>query len=203
MDEKNYTGLIPENVDGREITAASQCDLKNEKEAKDMYRMAKDRLLAVQKWHDWAGSWTAHFQIADAEGKVVNRMVKKGDHFCIDIPGPGNPGGEGHDWVRVEDVKEVNEKNVDSIAIRVRPASNPHTSSPDIAHFYTPQSTSTFVVTREGKTVTASIYDRNIEANDENKDMVDKLRNTVIGLGAKHGFSRLQWEALVKGLLQQ
>ena len=79
---------------------------------------------------------------------------------------------------------------------------NPQTSNPNVAHFFAEGSTSTFTITREGNTVTAAIYDRNIEANEETKEPLDKLRNAVVGLGAKHGFSKLQWQALVKAFLK-
>jgi hypothetical protein len=97
----------------------------------------------------------------------------------------------------VEDVKEVHNNEVDSVAIMVRPDSDPQTSNPNIAHFYSEKSTSTFVVTREKNKVTASIYDRNIEANEETNEPADKLRNAAVGLAAKLGFSKLQWKALV------
>jgi hypothetical protein len=50
--------------------------------------------------------------------------------------------------------------------------------------------------------VTASIYDRNIEANEETKEPLDKVRNAVVGLGAKHGFSKLQWQALAEAFIK-
>jgi hypothetical protein len=49
--------------------------------------------------------------------------------------------------------------------------------------------------------VTASIYDRNIEANEETKEPLDKVRNAAVGLGAKHGFSKMQWQALADALV--
>jgi hypothetical protein len=84
----------------------------------------------------------------------------------------------------------------------VRPAPDPHTSNPNIAHFFSGGSTSTFVITREGQRVTASIYDRNIQANEETKQTMDKARNAVVGLAAKHGLSRLQWKALTEALVK-
>ena len=201
MNEKNFTGLIPENKEGREITATEQTSCTDEKAAKALYEEAKQRLLFVHNWGKIAGGLSADFQLTDNSGKEVDRLVQPGDHFRIDITGPGSKAGEGYDWARVEDVKEVHRDNVDSIAILVRPASNPQTSNPAVAHFFSEKSTSTFTLTREGNVVTAAIYDRNIDANEETDEPLDKIRNAAVGLGAKHGFSKLQWQALAKAFL--
>lgn len=202
MGEKNYTGLIPEQREGREITATATTKFLNDMQAAEFYREARERLLFTHNWHKIAGWLSADFQLTDDGGKEVDRFAKEGDHFRIDIPGPGSHAGEGFDWAKVEDIREVNTIEVDSIAILVRPASNPQTLNPNIAHFFSEKSTSTFVITREGNKVTASIYDRNIEANEETKEPADKLRNAVVGLGAKHGFSKLQWQALVNAFVK-
>lgn len=203
MLEKNYTGLIPENIEGREITSEASVHFDNDQQALAFYQTAKQRLLYVHGWRELAGKLSADFQLTDNNGKEVNRNVQKGDHFRIDIPGPGSKAGEGYDWAKVEDVKEVNLGSVDSIAILVRPAENPQTDTPHISHFFSEKSTSTFVVTRESNTISACIYDRNIEANEETKEPLDKIRNAVVGLGAKHGFSKLQWQALVEAFVKK
>lgn len=203
MDEKNYTGMIPENSEGKEITAEASVCYKNEDEARTFYETAKSRLLSVNEWRNIAGKLSANFQLTDAKGKDVNRLVEKGDHFKIDIGGPGSKAGEGFDWARVVEIKEVHLENTDSIAVQVRPTSNPQNESSTPAHFYSEGSTSTFVVTREKEKLIASIYDRNIEANEESNNLLDKIRNVIVGLGAKHGFSKLQWEALAEALIKQ
>lgn len=202
MDDKNYTGLIPEQKEGRKITAEAVADLQSPAEAKTFFQEARKRLLYIHNWHKIAGGLSADFQLADNDGNEVDRPVKKGDHFRIDIIGPGSHAGEGFDWARVEDLKEVDTPEVDSVAILVRPASNPQTPNANVAHFFSEKSTSTFVITREGDKVIASIYDRNIEANEETKEPLDKFRNAVVGLGAKHGLSKLQWQALVDAFVK-
>lgn len=202
MQEKNYTGLIPEQKEGREITAEATAEFPNAAEASVFYQEAKKRLLFVHSWHNIAGWLSADFELTDEKGREVNRSAQKGDHFRIDITGPGSEAGDGYDWARVEDVKEVNKDEVESIAILVRPASNPATPNPNVAHFFAEKSTSTFVITREDNKVIASIYDRNIEANEETKEALDKVRNAVVGLGAKHGFSKLQWQSLVNAFVK-
>ena len=159
--------------------------------------------MFIHNWGKIAGKLSADFQLTDNKGNEADRPAQKTDHFRIDIPGPGSKAGEGYDWARVEDIKEVNNGDVDSIAIVVRPAANPQTQNPNVAHFFSEKSTSTFVVTREANKITASIYDRNIEANEETEEPLDKLRNAMVGLTAKHGFSKLQWQALADALIKK
>jgi hypothetical protein len=201
--EKNYTGLIPENKEGRAITAEAKEIFSDKDEARRFYQTARQRLLFVHNWGRITGSLSADFQLTDDQGKEVDRPAQTGDHFRIDITGPGSKAGDGYDWAKVEDIKEVSQADIDSIAILVRPAANPTNENPNVAHFFSEESTSTFVVTREGNHVTASIYDRNIQANEETKEPLDKVRNAVVGLGAKHGVSKLQWQALADALLKR
>jgi hypothetical protein len=202
MGEKNYTGIVPENKTGEVINSVSSIELANTDEAKAFYAIVKQRLLDVNSWHKIAGDFTANFQLADKEGNEVNRAVKKGDYFKINIPGPGSLAGEGYDWVHVEDVNSVSDGDLESLGIRVRPASNPKTDSEEIAHFYSEDSTSNFTVSREGKKITSGIYDRNIKPN-KDANMVDKTRDLLVGLGAIAGFSKFQWDKLAKGLLER
>jgi len=201
MQEKNYTGLVPENVEGKEITAESSVSLATADEAHNFYNLVRDRLLWVDDWQKITGSLSADFKLTDEAGKIANRAARKGDHFRIDITGPGSKAGEGYDWAYVEDIKEIKDPDIESIAMRVRPAPDPETDNKNTAHFFSDVSTSTFVITREYDKVTASVYDRNIEANDETKEVLDKVRNSVVGLAAKHGVSELQWQALTDALV--
>lgn len=203
MKENNYTGLIPENTGGKEITVEAFTELSSPDDARSFYEKVKDKFLYIHNWGEIAGALSPDFQLTDNEGNEVDRNVQKGDHFRIDIPGPGSHAGNGFDWAFVEDVKEVHQTDVDSIAIRVRPAENPKSDNTAVAHFLSKKSTSTFVLTREGSKVIASIYDRNIEANDETEEPLDKLRNAVVGLTAKYGMSKLQWQALVDAFVKK
>ncbi len=125
MEEKNYTGLIPDTKTGVTIDSAASEDCKDVEEAKAFFQIVKGRLLNVNDWHDVAGMASATFQLIDKNGQEVNRDVEKGDYFKIDIPGPGSSAGDGYDWVQVEDLKEVSQRDLDSIGLRVRPSTNP------------------------------------------------------------------------------
>lgn len=203
MEKKDYTGLIPEQEKGRKINAESSVTLNDDSEARDFYATVKDRLRHVNDWHRYAGTLSAGFKVVNAQGEEVNRTVQQGDYLRIDIPGPGTAAGDGYDWVQVQEIKEVSEPAVESIAMLVRPAANPQSNGEHIAHFYSNESTSTFTATREKNKVTAGIYDRNINANEETESLPDKARNAAVGIGAKLGFSKLQWQALTDGLVKR
>jgi hypothetical protein len=191
--------IVPGQYTGKKIDTEIAVECGTEEEAKTLYQAAKEKLLDVNHWHEVAGKALAKFHITDANGQEVNRTVREGDYFKIDIPGPGSKTGEGYDWVRVESVDETEE----STGVRVRPAPNPTNKDEQVAHFYSEQSTSNFIVTREGKKVTASVYDRNTSTNEEAGNVADAIRNSTVGAGAITFFSKIQWTALVNGLLKR
>jgi hypothetical protein len=201
MKEKNYTGLIPMNVSGREINTERSVVCNSEEAARTLYSQAVQKLLNVNQWHEVAGVLSAKFQLVDANGKEITREVREGDYVKIDIPGPGSKTGGGYDWVHVEAMKDVSKVDVQSMGFRVRPCSNPLSEKADVAHFYSNESTSSFIVTREKNTVIAGIYDRNTKANVEAESVTDQIRHTAVGVGALTSFSKVQWESLAKGLL--
>jgi hypothetical protein len=203
MEEKNFTGLIPENIKGRQLTAEACAGFSNSTEAHNFYETVRQRLLLVHNWQKITGTLSADFQVTDKNGNVMNKAAEKGDYFRIDITGPGSEAGDGYDWAYVEEIKEIKKPNLESIGMRVRPAPNPKDSNNNTAHFFSKYSTSTFVVTRENNKITASVYDRNIEANEETKEPLDKIRNSVVGLAAKHGISKLQWQALTDAFVKR
>ncbi|HEV7329639.1 MAG TPA: hypothetical protein VGN63_01255 [Flavisolibacter sp.] len=203
MEEKNQSGVIPPQHTGTVIDTVESIEFADTSAAKSFFQTVKQRLLNVNNWHEVAGTGSAEFQLVNQQGEEVSRPVQKGDFFKIDIPGPGPTAGDGYDWVNVEEVSEVNEEDVESIGIRVRPTLSPLNNSEDVAHFYSPESTSNFTVTREGKTITAGIYDRNTKPNQSAHTLVDKIRDVAVGTGAVTAFSKIQWTNLAKGLLKR
>jgi hypothetical protein len=199
MFNMNAEEVVPEHNNGIQTNTESSIELSNEQEAQKFYEEAKQRLLTINSWHQYAGNASADFSLTDNKGNPINRAPQKGDHFKIDIPGPGTDTGEGHDWVQVETIEE----DKDSIGIRVRPVSNPTNDRKDVAHFFSEDATSTFIVKREGKKITAGVYGRNEKPNTNTETLKDKLRNAAIATGAISGFSKLQWKSLVNGLVKK
>ncbi len=202
MKHNDYLGLIPEQYTGKEIEADATVELRDEEEGKACYVDTKLRLLDVNNWHHIAGVFSAEFQLVDKDGKEVQRFAEKGDYLRIDIPGPGSKVGDGYDWVVVEELMEVNNADMQSIGFRVRPTQNPFSTKPDTAHFYSKEGTSNFIVMREGKKVSSWIVDRNINPNNQVASIVDRIRDSAIGIGALGLFSKAQWQGLAQGLVK-
>jgi hypothetical protein len=205
-NEKNYTGLIPDEREGWAITATSSRTEADIRAAQSLYALAGKRLLDVNRWETLLKGKLGAFQLSDENGQELDGLARAGCFLRIDIVGPGTESGDGYDWVRIEAVETFENDNIEQIAMRVRPAPKPGSDveAPGVetpAHFYNEHATSTFTVTREGECVTASIYDRNTSVNTEGEGLMEKVRNTVFGFFGKIAFSKIQWKDLTDGLL--
>jgi hypothetical protein len=194
--------IVPQQERGSESNTESSKESDSLEAAKTSFKKLKERLLHVNEWHNLAGKLSAGFQLTNEEGKKVDRIVEKGDHFRIDIPGPGTITGNGFDWVQVEAIEEENSGDKESLTIRVRPATNPNNKENDTAHFFAEDATSSFLVKRTGTKLTAAVYGRNEQPNKEVSSVIDKARNIAVATGAVTGFAKLQWKSLVDGLLK-
>jgi hypothetical protein len=201
MSQQN--NIIPSQDSGIQTNTESTEELATEKEAKDYYVTVCKRLMDINNWQQYAGKATAAFQLTDNSGKDVKRDPQKGDHLKIDIPGPGSVSGQGFDWVQIEAIEKDQDENTQWNAIRVRPATSPLNEKEDVAHFFSDDTTSTFMVRQEGKKVIAGVYGRNEKPNTNTETTIDKIRNTAIATGAITGFSKIQWKSLVNGLVKK
>lgn len=202
MAINNYTGIIPEQYTGKEIVTEASSVFTDDGEAIRFYDLAKQRLLNCNNWHKVAEGISATFHLVNKDGDEVSGKAKKGDYLKIDIPGPGNKAGDGYDWVKIEELKEISENDVQSIGFRVRPTANPNGETDGIAHFYSESATSNFIITREANKVTATIIDRNTQPNKNTGSAMDKVRDTAIGISALAAFSKIQWQNLADGLVK-
>lgn len=193
--------IVPTQYKGKEIEAEANKTFNTEKKAKEFFELSKKKLLDVNNWNRIAGTVTAQFRIVDENGHEMNRAVKKNDYLKIDIPGPGSKEGDGYDWVRVEELKEVDEKDFQSIGFRVRPTDNPFSEKNETAHFYADEATSSFIITRNNNEVASIIIDRNLVPNKESRSVIDKARDVLVGVSAIAGFSKIQWQGLADGIL--
>lgn len=204
MDTKKIEDMIPEQETGSKTDTHHSVTARNEQEAKALFETAKERLQDINSWKKFAGAASATFTLTDDNGNEVHRKAAKGDHFKINIPGPGSEAGSGYDWVMIEAIEDKSDPggNTEAFAIRVRPTNEPGKPG-EVAHFFKDNATSSFAVQREELTVTASVHGRNEEPNTTNEGILDKVRNTMIAIGAMLGMSDTQWKSLVKGLLEK
>ncbi|RYY99885.1 MAG: hypothetical protein EOO11_03465 [Chitinophagaceae bacterium] len=196
------TGLVPPQEEGGQSNTEASRSFDTDEAANEFFELLKERLCKVNDWHRIAGPATAVFQLTDANGVEVDRPLRKGDHFKIDIPGPGPATGAGFDWVEVESVEEGAADGAEHLTVQVRPATNPNNERSDVAHFFSEDATSCFMVRREGNTVTAAVYGRNEKPNTGAERVVDKARNVAVATGAIAAASKLQWKSLVEGLVK-
>ena len=203
MSKRKIDPIVPKQRTGKAIDATGSLSLKDENEAKTFFSVVKNRLQNVSEWADLSGNLSATFQLVDTDGMEVRRNLRKGDYFKIDIPGPGSKAGDGYDWVLIEEVEDKSSSDSESFSFRVRPTANPQNLNKDIAHFYSPESTSTFTVSRQGCKIEAAIRDRNTKPNKTADSPVDKIRDSIVGTMGVLRFSKIQWQNLVDGLLSR
>ena len=201
MEEKNYTGAVPDNLKGNQVDATSVKELPSAEMARSFFEKAKVKLLDVNRWNEVAGEVLAEFQLMDESGSPRSGPASEGLLLRIDIPGPGTKTANGFDWVKIEELSEVDSGDVQSVALRVRPVQAPDSDEDAPSHFYSESATSTFTLSREHNKVTSAIYDRNLEANKESENLFDKVRNAITGVAGKTVFSKVQWQLLADGLV--
>jgi len=204
MGTDNIDDTIPEQETGSKTDTHHSVTAPDELQAKALFVLAKERLQDVNHWKTYAGKASAVFSLTDDNGMEVDRKAAKGDHFRINIPAPGTEAGDGNDWVQIEAIEDKSNPGgiQEAFAIRVRPSSQPGKKGEDVAHFFKDDATSTFAVQRQGLKVTASVHGRNEKPNTTSEGIMDKVRNTVVAIGAMLGMSDTQWKSLVKGLLE-
>jgi hypothetical protein len=203
MKGNTNAGLLPDQYTGEEINSEKTEVLENTIEAKDFYNKVVHRLQNVNEWHRMAGTLSADFQLTDKNGHDVADAVQKGNLIRIDIPGPGSKSGEGYDWVQVEELKYTSGEDKERFGFRVRPARNPLGEEDVISHFYSEESTSSFIVSRMSNKITAGIYDRNTLPNKDATFFADKVRDLAVGTVGVAALSKLQWKGLLEGLMER
>jgi hypothetical protein len=193
--------VVPEQTTGQSSFTHSRITCRNNNQAKEYYNVAAARLRNVNRWNDFAGKPTASFQLFDDKGSAVHRPVQKADYLRIDIPGPGNPDGDGADWVQVQQIGEKQMGERQLTFITVKSASNPLVTEPTPSHFFDRPATSTFLIYRNELSIMAAVFGRNEHSNQQSSNFITRIRNWFVYLGAQLGLANLQWKALTHGLL--
>ena len=203
--DRLMNNLVPGNTKGKPTDIEDSVTFNNREEAVDAFKRAYKRMLNVNIWHKLSGFASADFLLRNKQGNETNRLAEEGDYFQIDIPGPGPASGDGYDWVQVETIEDLANADAEeeSFGMRVRSCKNPNKAGNDIAHFFTSEATSTFIIHRKHNTVTSCYYGRNEVLNTHTGKLKDTIRNTIVGAGAMAGISELQWSGLIKSFLEK
>jgi hypothetical protein len=204
MKSEQHPG-VPGHREGGQTDSVEKVTSPSLGEARQLFQEARRRLRDINNWHKLCGIASAVFRLTDEHGKEIEGEARQGNLVKIDIPGPGSAAGEGFDWVHIEAMEDLADPKGEreSFMLRVRPTSNPLNKEKGTAHFYTSDATSTYVIERNGSTVTAAEHGRNEKPNAKADLAADKIRNTIVGIGGISGISKIQWKSLVKGLLER
>lgn len=205
MENSFIKKIVPAGIKGKDTDVEHSVTLNNVEEARDAFKRAYKRMLNVNIWHNLSGFASAHFALKDEEGEDMERLAQVGDHFQIDIPGPGPASGDGYDWVKVEAIEDDSQPGADeeNYGMRVRSCTNPNTEGGDTSHFFTSEATSSFIINRQKNKVTSSYHGRNEVINTDTEKVQDKIRNTIIATGALAGISEIQWGRLIESFLEE
>ncbi|MFZ4262122.1 hypothetical protein ACFRAE_08765 [Sphingobacterium sp. HJSM2_6] len=194
---------IPKQTVGKSLDYSTQLTFANETEAYHKYRSVVKKLLTVNSWKKIANGISADFKIVNDKNEIQSRKVKKNDFIRIDIPGLGLPSGGGYDWVKVTELQIQDHNNKRKTFISLHPSPSPITNQEDIAHFFKHFSSSNILIKQENNILKLQYAGRNEIINTNNDQLIDNIRNFLVGFGAKLGASYPQWKALIDGLAKK
>jgi len=201
---KETTQHIPPQREGIQADIIEMVKAADAQDAKLIFLQARERLYAINNWSGISEGITANFALTDSNGNQKDDRPLPGDMIRIDIPGPGSSAGEGYDWVRVELVEDNRHPDRDEewSVMKVRPAEDP-VKQEGVAHFLENIATSSFIVRRHDDLVSAEVHGRNEKPNTGAKKIGDKIRNLFVGSAAAAGVGKIQWQKLVRGILNR
>lgn len=204
MKTSKLRTIVPLQVTGTEKNIEHTATTATTAAAIQLYNACRQRLLDVNHWDKIAQGMSAGFRLVDKAGHEIQKTAEAGHYIRINLPAPGSSAGEGYDWVLIEVIEETGgpDEAIQCIAMRVRPSNHPLQPADDVAHFLDGSATSSFLVERREHQVIAGIYGRNEKPNTSTAGVGDKLRNTVVAIGAIAGMANLQWNALAKGIVE-
>ncbi|ALR29542.1 hypothetical protein ATE47_02935 [Chryseobacterium sp. IHB B 17019] len=200
MKAKQIPG-VPQQKKGSFHDTESQKYFENSSAAAQQFEILKKRFLNISQWKEYCGGNLADFKLYDSYGYFIERDPQIGDFIKIDIPGPGDTEAKGYDWVKIISIFSEKNDNYERILISCSPSIVPgEPKDYHIAHFYSAEATSNFMILRQDNCITTAVYGRN-ESPNFNTTFVNIIRNIFIAIGGMMGASKIQWKSLTDGLL--
>lgn len=189
---------IPRQVNGQSHDTVDMYCFNTPQEARNFYPIAKQRLLSVNNWHKVMQHRKPVFTLYDETGKQQDGPPEVGDFIRIDLAGPGNPSGQGYDWVRIT---QLEERTDDFISMKLSPAPSPISKTRSSAHFYQEQASNTLVLRIIHNCIYAEAHGRNELKNITDGQLLARGRNLIVAFMAKLGVGNIQWKQLTKGIV--
>tara|TARA_R110002049_G_scaffold151160_1_gene314709 strand:+ start:25795 stop:26406 length:612 start_codon:yes stop_codon:yes gene_type:complete len=194
---------IPKQVKGEFKDIVNMVCEANESAANKNFEVVRKRLLLVDKWHTFSEDIKAEFYLVDKNDNSVSDQFEIGNYIKIDIPGPGNPSGDGFDWTEIVNIQNgADEEICPFFSFTIKPCAPPNNSETSTAHFYTDDTSNTFILRCVANCIYLEVHSRNELENTKDVPVLDKLRNKAIALGGIVGLGNLNWAAFTKGLLK-
>lgn len=172
--------LVPDHTEGISKDLKHDVIAESIEDADELFLIAKDRLLAVNKWKVLCAEF-GELNLTDTNGHAVTRNAHYNDYIQI------QEAGQPVEWVHIDGVEynDFPDEDYETMAIRMRAARAPEVEHANEEYINT-NATGTFVVERRGRHVAAHYYSRN-EA--------ELSATWLSGHDA-------QWQALVEALLR-
>lgn len=195
--------LVPEQIKGAYHDTESRKDFLMPELAAQKFDLLKQRFFSINYWKDYCDGLSSEFKLYDEAGLYVERKPQKGDFIRIDIPGPGDLKSNGYDWVQIVmiDDQPYNDE-IERHIIICKPSRKPDGKSDRIAHFYSAESSSAFVISRGQNYIKVGVYGRNEIPNTKKSGLWGKIRNFLVSLGGFTRLTKIQWKSLSDGLLE-
>jgi hypothetical protein len=200
MKAKSIQG-VPTQYEGSFHDTESQKNIIVPEVLDSKFNVLKERFYSINNWKDYTGSGFADFDLFDSIGLYINTKPRVGDFVRIDIPGPGDVGSRGYDWVKIEGITVTINDEQERHLITCRPSASPGENPKYIKHFYSDRATSTFLIEKGTDYIKVGIYGRNEMPNKKNTGLLGKIRNLLVSFGGFLKLTKIQWKALADGLL--
>lgn len=195
--------LIPSQMKGVCCNTIGKLPLQHPDQAKVKFEQLKNKLLSINIWNDYTDQTKANFKLYDFKGIPVSRFPVKGDLIKIKLSSYLSMLQRTDDWVEVLDVNQIIANDYSCILLKLRPCSCPERQRPNTDHFFDCMATNTLILYVNSKKAYLSVHGRNEMPNLNPSNKLKILRNIVLANMGFIGFSKMQWQSLIDGLLSE
>lgn len=193
--------LIPKQTLGMHCDTLAVLECMDKMEANLKYQFIKKRFLGINAWNKYTGETKALFNLADQQGQFIERIPQNGDLIQVKISSLLSLVQRTEEWVKLEDVKVNDTSENKFVVLQLRPCTCPHKNGKGTDHFFDSKASNTLILFLKEHTIYISIHGRNEKPNFNTDSKLKILRNIFLANLGFMGFSKLQWQSLADGLI--